>query len=102
MRGYFGRLGDLVLLAIGIAFPLAFVVIIPLWCYEGVVSFRELYYKRQMDGFLRNELRAMTPQQIEEKRIAYITILQSPYSTHYEKAVARYVIHYIEEYCNRN
>lgn len=98
MRGGYGCLVDLGLFGLAWIFPPFWFVIIPLWCYEGIVCLREYYYKYKMNVFLRNELSRMTRQEIEEKRIAYLIILQSPYATQSERATAEYVVRYIERH----
>ena len=45
MRGGFGCLVDLGLFGLAWIFPPLWFVIIPLWCYEGIVGLREYYYK---------------------------------------------------------
>lgn len=64
MRGGFGCLVDLGLFGLAWIFPPLWFVIIPLWCYEGIVGLREYYYKYKMNVFLRNELSRMTCQEL--------------------------------------
>lgn len=45
MRGGFGCLVDLGLFGLAWIFPPLWFVIIPLWCYEGIVGLREYYFK---------------------------------------------------------
>ena len=99
MRGTSGCIIDIVLVGLALTFPPIWIVIFPLWCYDAFIAVKEYYYKCQIDDFLKNELKKMTPQQIEEKRIAYTIILHSPYSTRQEKATAEYAIRFIEKYC---
>ena len=54
--------------------------------------------QKKADRKLESEFRKMTPEQIEERRIQMIMILQSPYSTQAEKDAAAYTINYIEKH----
>lgn len=67
MRGTSGCIIDIVLVGLALTFPPIWIVIFPLWCYEAFIAVKEYYYKCQIDDFLKNELKKMTPQQIEEK-----------------------------------
>lgn len=96
-----GCLIDILLVILGCIFPVLFIGIIPYLVYSGFKDAK--YYggmldmQKKADRKLESELRKMTPEQIEAKRIEMLMILQSPYSTQAEKDAAAYTIHYIEK-----
>lgn len=97
-----GCLIDIVLLILGCIFPILFIGIIPYFIYTGFKEFK--YYNEMLnmmnkaDKALEEELKHMSPKQIEERRIQMIMILQSPFSTQAEKDAASYTIKYIERH----
>ena len=95
-----GCIVDLVLIVLVCVFPWTLVFVVPYWIYQFIMRFREYRYLKKGDNFLEKELKSMRPKEIEEKRVAYLTILNSPFSSPTEKAAARYVIGYIEKHRN--
>lgn len=97
-----GCLIDIVLLILGCIFPILLIGIIPYLIYNGYKKYKYsnemLNMMNKADQALEEELKHMSSEQIEERRIQMIMILQSPFSTQAEKDAASYTIKYIERH----
>lgn len=90
------------LIILGICVPFLLIFIIPYLIYEWFQDSkrnREIdQIKQSADKVLDEQLRGLTADQIEARRIEYVMMLQSPFSTQAEKDAAAYAIKYIEKH----
>lgn len=83
-----------IFVVVGCVFPWGLIILIP---YTLYLYGKHSDEKEKINNFLKSEFQGMTPNQIEQKRMELLDIIQNPYSTKTDKENAKYAIKYIED-----